>query len=191
MFVEQVGGFGFMAAGRSEFPLRHYFAGITEYTFETRLGVADPPLIDYLSDLLTRFIRSDALYCVRDLAGHRLQQLGEMWVEADARVGDARREAHRHIGDFTLFWTGVYPEALRADRGDTLPGRDRFVDYCHRGKRAYYIASTIPSEDEVIQPAVLERLSDQFELCAFGLSEARKEWERRDSAGGSGLVVIN
>ena len=25
----------------------------------------------------------------------------------------ARREVHRHIGDFTLFWTGVYPEALR------------------------------------------------------------------------------
>ena len=42
--------------------LRRYFAGVTEFAFETRLGVADPPLVDYLSDLLTRFIRTDAVY---------------------------------------------------------------------------------------------------------------------------------
>jgi len=180
-----------MTADRPGYPLRHYFAGITEFTFESRLGVADPPLIDYLSALLTRFVRFDALYTVRDLAGHRLERLGEMWLEADARIGDARRQAHRHIGDFTLFWTGVYPEALRRDRTGAPISEARFNDYCNRGKRAYYIASTIPSEDEAAQPAVLERLSEQFELCAFGLSEARKEWERRDPGTGSGLVVIN
>jgi hypothetical protein len=38
---------------------------------------------------------------------------------------------------------------------------------------------------------VLERLSEEFELCAFGLSEARKEWERRDEDGGWRLVVFN
>jgi hypothetical protein len=180
-----------MTADHPQVPLRDFFAGIAEYTFESRLGMADPPLVDYISNLLTRFIRSDALYPVRDLAGHKLERLAEMWVEADARVGDARREVHRHIGDFTLFWTGVYPEALRSERGGSLAKDDRFVDYCTRGKRSYYIASTIPTGGEAVDAEVLERLSQQFELCAYGLSEARKEWERRDPGGPSHLVVIN
>jgi len=177
-----------MTAERPQYPLRDFFAGVAEYAFETRLGIADPPLVDYLADLLTRFIRFDALYGVRDPAGHRLGQVGDMLAEAEARIGDARREVHRHIGDFTLFWTGVYPEALR--RSDLGAG-DRFVDYCTQGKRAYYIASTIPSENTQPQREVLERLSEEFELCAFGLNEARKEWERRDSGGSWQLVVFN
>lgn len=172
----------------SGYPLRNYFAGIAEWAFETRLGVADPPLVDYLTDLLTRFIASDALYRVRDTAGRRVGEIGGMLAEADARLGDARREVHRHIGDFTLFWTGVYPEALRGT--ETRTGHDLFVDYCAQGKRAYYIASTIPVEAEQVQPDVLERLSRQFELCAYGLNEARKEWERRDTDGPGRLVVI-
>jgi hypothetical protein len=180
-----------MTADRPEFPLRHFFAGVAEYTFEARLGIADPPLVDYIADLLARFIRSDALYSVRDLSGQRLERLGEMWFEADARIGGARREVHRHIGDFTLFWTGVYPEALRGEKSGALTRDDRFVDYCTRGKQAYHIASTIPSEDESVAPDLLERLSLQFELCAYGLNEARREWERRDPDGPWHLVVIN
>ncbi len=179
-----------MTADHPRLPLRDYFAGIAEFTFETRLGVADPPLVDYLADMLTRFIRFDALYGVRDPAGRRLGQLGAMLAEAEARVGDARRQVHRHIGDFTLFWTGVYPEALRSAESGL---GDRFVDYCTQGKRAYYIASMIPvAEPQAdVKPEVLERLSEEFELCAFGLGEARKEWERRDDDGPWRLLVFN
>jgi hypothetical protein len=172
-------------------PLRDYFAGIAEYTFQTRVGIADPALIDYISDLLIRFIRADSLYNVRDLGGRRLGEVGLMLAEAEARIGDARRDVHRHIGDFALFWTGVYPEALGhsvAKKPDTK--NDRFVDYCTHGKRAYRIASSIPAEDTKIRNELLERLSEEFELCAFGLSEARKEWERRDD-GEWQLVLFN
>ncbi len=180
-----------MTADQPQFPLKDFFAGVAEYTFETRLGIADPPLVDYVTNLLARFIHNDALFAVRDLSGNRLHAVGEMLAEADARVGESRREVHRHIGDFALFWTGVYPEALRQSSGKTALAEDRFVDYCTHGKRAYYIASTIPSETSPEQQEVLERLSHQFELCAYGLSEARKEWERRDSGGSWQLVVFN
>jgi hypothetical protein len=179
-----------MTADRPEFPLRDFFAGVAEYTFESRLGIADPPLVDYIADLLARFIRSDSLYSLRNLSGHRLGEIAHMMVEAEARTGDARREVHRHIGDFTLFWTGVYPEALGAAHTRSGIAHDRFVDYCQQGKRAYYIASTIPSDKEV-QSDLLERLSEEFELCAYGLNEARKEWERRDSGGEGRLFVFN
>jgi hypothetical protein len=102
-----------------------------------------------------------------------------MVAEADVRVGDARREVHRHIGDFTLFWTGVYPEALRRLRSPAK--KDYFVDYCAQGKRAYWIASEIEAAGESDAPGeLLERLSVQFEMCAYGLGQIRREWERRD-----------
>ena len=169
--------------------VRRFFTGLTEYTFEGRLGVADPPLVDYIAELLVRFVRSDDMYTVRSVRGQRLMAVTDMLAEAQHREGPARQQVHRHIGDFTLFWTGVYPEALRPTRRGA--GHDRFVDYCTQGKRAYHIASTIPVKEEAPNPAVLERLSQEFELCAFGLSEARKEWERREPGGQWGLVVFN
>jgi hypothetical protein len=159
--------------------LRRYFAGIAENTFQTQLGVADPALIDYISDLLTRFIRSEAIFRIRSLAGKPLHEVGEMLCEAEERVGNAKREVHRHIGDYTLFWTGVYPEAIRRMRSETR--RDHLVDYLAEGKRSYWIASTIETDnEEVATSAVLERLSQQFELCAYGLREVRRSWEERE-----------
>ena len=111
--------------------LRRYFAGLAEYTFQTQLGVADPPLTDYISDMLTRFVRCDAIFRMKNLAGKRLHEVAEMMVEAQQRVGDARREVHRHVGDFTLFWTGVYPEALKRMRSESR--KDHMIDYLAEG----------------------------------------------------------
>ena len=86
--------------------LRRYFAGLAEYVFQAKLGVADPPLVDYVSCMLTRFVRSDSMHKVRNPTGQPLTQVTEMLVEANARIGMARRDVHRHIGDFTLFWAG-------------------------------------------------------------------------------------
>jgi hypothetical protein len=61
--------------------------------------------------------------------------------------------------------------------------KDFFVDYCAQGKRAYYIASTIKTDRQEDTPnEVLGRLSQQFEVCAYGLGEVRREWERHDEA---------
>jgi hypothetical protein len=158
--------------------LHRYFAGLTEFAFQTRLGVADPPLLEYLSDLLVRFVHCDTIYRVRNLTGSRLDQVADMLAEAEARIGESKREVHRHIGDFTLFWSGVFPEALRRMRSGSR--KDALIDYCQHGKRAYYIASTIRDRDDDEQSSLLERLSHDFELCAYGLGEVRREWERRD-----------
>ncbi len=170
--------------------LRRYFSGLAEYAFNTRLGLADPPLVEYLSQLLSRFLRTDTIYSVRNLSGKRLDAVADMLAEANARIGEAKRQVHRHIGDFTLFWTGVYPEVLaHMKRG---PRKDSFLDYCEQGKRAYYIASTIAAPDADEENALLERLSHDFELCAYGLGEVRREWERRDPEGDPprGPIVI-
>lgn len=168
--------------------LRRYFSGISEHVFQAQLGVCDPPLIDYVSELLYRFTRIDQLLRVRGLFGRPITQVTEMVAEAQNRIGSARREVHRHIGDFALFWSGVYPESLRQLKDASKP--DQFIDYCQQGKRAYAIAATIEGDEKLETPAeILQRLSLQFELCAYALREIRREWEQGDEEGARTLLV--
>ena len=91
--------------------------------------------------------------------------------------GRTAREFHRHIGDFTLFWTGVFPESLEQRRAHLR--KDAFIDYCAQGKRSYFIASTFEDEESKEEARIFRRLSDEFELCAYGLNQVRREWEQR------------
>lgn len=171
-----------MWSPKADHPLRRLFAGFTEQTFINTFGVADPPLTDYLAELLARFLHMDAVYRLRNLRGRRVEEVVEMIVEAEGLPpeGRTRREVHRHIGDFTLFWTGVYPEAVNRLRSALT--KDHFVDYCAQGKRSYFIASTFEDDEYRDQALVLRRLSEQFELCAYGLTQVRREWERQGPA---------
>ncbi len=168
-------------------PLRRMFAGITEQTFQGSLGVADPQLVDYLSLLLSRFIHLDVVHRLRNTEGKRLEDVVDMILEAEALPpsGRTRREYHRHIGDFTLFWTGVYPEAL--ERLRNALSKDRFIDYSEQGKRSYYIASTFEDDPYREESKVLRRLSSEFEICAYGPNQVRREWEK--AATGEGQLL--
>lgn len=122
------------------------------------------------------------MHRVRRSSGKPATEVVQMLCEAEKRVGLARREVHRHIGDFTLFWSGMYPESLRRFR--TATSADGFLDYCSQGKRAYRIAAEIEGGDGPPPCDLLLRLSEQFELCAYGLREVRREWENGDGADG-------
>ena len=137
----------------AEHPVRRYFSGLTEHAFIESLGLADPPLIDYLSILLSRFVHMDTIYKLRSSTGQRLEEVADMLMEVEELPPEGRtsREMHRHIGDFTLFWTGVFPEALKRLRSSLH--KDHFIDYCEQGKRSYLIASTF--EDGALQGRVL------------------------------------
>jgi hypothetical protein len=166
--------------------VRRFFTGLTEYAFHARLGVTDPPLVDYIAELLVRFVRNDELYPVRSVRGQRLVAVADMLAEAQHREGPARQKVHRHIGDFTLFWTGVYPEVIDGLRRGS---KDALIDYQKQGKRAYWIASTIPVEKETPPADVLKRLSEQFDLCVYGLSEVRRQWEEQSGEADAPLLL--
>lgn len=168
--------------------LERFFTGLSEYVFHSQLGVVDTQLVDYVSGLLIRFTRLDAQARVRQCDGQPASEVVTMVAEAEKRVGEARREVHRHIGDYTLFWSGVYPEALRSLQGK--PRQDQFISYCAQGKRAYKIASSIRGNQRAVPGSLLERMSNQFEMCAYGLREIRREWERRDDEGRSDFPLL-
>ena len=169
-----------------------FFRGLAEHALHGTLGVVDPPLVDYVSTLLVRFIRNDHL---RPLPGGKAEagdQLVKMLAAfgprpqdrdaepAAAAAGGADRPppiwpgvSYRHIGDYTLFWTGLYPEALRrrglGSRGGCLE------EYRAAGKHAYWIASTC-APASTAERSLLERLSRDYDTCAEGLAEIRRAW---------------
>jgi hypothetical protein len=161
-------------------PLRRLFAALTEHTFQVEFGVADPPLLEYLTDLLVRFVKVDVIFRIRDTSGRRLEEVADMLLEAEQRQSRPQREVYRHIGDFTLFWVGVYPESL--SRLKSQSRKDHLLDYFEQGKRCYYLASTFEEEPYRQEAPVLRRLSHDFELCSFGLNRVRSEWERLPAA---------
>ena len=71
-------------------PLQRMFAGLTEHAFLTRFGIADPPLVDYLSGLLSRFVHADTVYRLRDADGRPLD------AEHPPIVGGPRDTDHLH-----------------------------------------------------------------------------------------------
>ena len=172
-------------------PLRRLFAGLAEHAFFSHLGVADPPLTDYLSTLLTRFVHFDAVYRLRNEAGKPITELTEMVIEAEQLPagGRTRREYYRHIGDFALFWTGLYPEAVERQRRRAV--KDALVNYTVQGKRGYLITSRLEEQEHHDAEADLfRRLSEQFELCAVGLRKVREDWEelRQEGPPGGGII---
>ena len=171
--------------------IRGWFAGLVETSFQEQIGLCDPSLLEYLTDLLTEFIHIERINLLGDGSGRRIEDVAEMLTEAEigpqAANEERRRRVHRHIGDFTLFWTGVYPENLRRMRRRGT--RDDLLNYLEQGKRSYSIASDL-STGNVQPPAeLLATLSAQFEYCVYGLGLVRKEWERSD-LGGFGLMQI-
>ncbi len=100
-----------------------------------------------------------------------------MLLQADVRLGansfNREREVHKHIGDFTLFWAGVYPDAL--PRLQERTRKDHLLDYVQQGKNSYAIAASFDYGEYRPQAPVLRKLSEEFELCLFGLNQVRKE----------------
>ncbi len=161
-------------------PLRRFFAGTVEDVFYTQLGICAPDLIDYLTHLLTDFIHIRDIYPLRSAGGDMLKTVSDMVTKAHVgeNITEERRErlVHLHVGDYTLYWTGLFPEGLGACKGP----RDYFLDYCEQGKESYSIASRLSRDDDFPPAPLLRRLSNHFEDCVYGLTLARRAWESRD-----------
>jgi hypothetical protein len=144
------------------------------------LGVYEPGVTDYLTQVLADFAHMRRVYGVRDLQGRPLTEVADMLLQADVRLQgtsfNQEREIHKHIGDFTLFWAGVYPEAL--PRLQERMRKDHLLDYVQQGKNSYAIAASHNYGEYRTQAPVLKKLSDEFELCLFGLNTVRKEMDK-------------
>jgi len=164
-------------------PLFRLLAELTQRNFTANLGWPDTEVIGYLTEVLVDFVHVDRLYRIRDARGRRVEEVAEMLAEGDIlhRADSLERErtVHKHIGDYTLFMAGVFPEFVRRLRtSKVLIPADAFLDYVQVGKRSYRIVSEFPSEFPGGPSPLFRKLSENFELCVFGLGYVRADLDR-------------
>ena len=166
--------------------LRRLFGALVERAFIQTLGVYESHVADYLADVLTDFAHMQQVYKIKDLSGRTLHEVADMLLHADVRLEatsfNREREVHKHIGDFTLFWAGVYPEALPRLQAQTR--RDHLLDYVQQGKNSYAIAASHNYGDYRQEAPVLRKLSDEFETCLLGLHAVRGHVDALGKNGG-------
>ena len=175
----------------SQHPLRRLFAGLVENAFCSEVGMCDPGLTTYVADLLVEFTHIDRLNAIRNASGKRLDQVAAMLAVASpdepTSTVERDRRLYKHIGDYTLFWAGMYPEQLRRANCDCSDSLDEYVT---QGKRSYAIVSELVDESASLPPSLFRQLSVEFEYCLHGLGLVRQGWERsRASAAGGGDLL--
>lgn len=83
----------------------------------------------------------------------------------------------KHIGDYTLFLSGMFPEYVAS-----LPHRglrlESVVDYVKAGKESYRIVSSFDQFEYRAEAPLFRRLADSFELCVFGLNMVSQQIEQ-------------
>ena len=168
-------------------PLRQLFGTLAEKAFTEKLGWADFNVSEYVSTLLVDFTRTDHLHRIKNAEGERVEAVVDLLYESEvtheAGSFGREREVHRHIGDFTLFMAGLFPEYLkRIKTAGLIYHKDFLVDYIKTGKRSYRMAAEFgawPGAAEA-QPSspLFRKLSENFELCVVGLGFIRGDLDR-------------
>src|SRR6476646_10516856 len=162
-------------------PLQQLFVELVGRHYAEEIGLRDPQLVAYVSHLLAEFCDAEQLFKLRNAAGRQLSDVGEMLLESDPVFGpapsfDRERQVRKHIGDYTLFFAGMFPESinhlrLRKNRLES------FVDWMKAGKESYYIVSKFDCFEYTKVAPLFECLSDHFEQCVHGLNCVKNDLE--------------
>src|SRR5215467_15843188 len=160
-------------------PLRQLFTELVDAHFDQSLGVRDSDVRAYVANMLAEFCETDSLHLIRNAGGRPLNDVGEMLLESDPVYGpapsfDRERQVRKHIGDYTLFFTGMFPESINHFRLRRMRLKN-FVEWMKAGKESYYIVSKFDCFEYTKVAPLFERLSDHFEQCVYGLNCVKNE----------------
>jgi len=160
-------------------PLRELFVELVGRHYAQEIGIRDPQLVAYVAHLLTEFCDAEQLFKIRSVAGKPLSDVGELLLESDPVYGpapsfDRERQVRKHIGDYTLFFAGMFPESinqfrLRKDRVEN------FVDWVKAGKESYYVVSKFEYFEYAKVAPLFASLSRNFEACVYGLNQVKND----------------
>jgi hypothetical protein len=132
---------------------------------------------------LVDFTHTDQLYKIKNRQNQPVDSVVDLLFESEvmleAQSLDREQDVHRHIGDFTLFMAGLFPEYLRRLKSAGLIyHKDFLVDYVKTGKRSYGIVAQIGRDDTETNLPLFQKLSENFELCVTGLGFVRSDLDR-------------
>lgn len=135
-------------------------------------GIEDLPVIEYVSDLLTRFTHTHQLYPFTGHNGETLEHIIDFTLEVRRAQGwedqtpNRSRELMitRHIGEYTLFMTGLFRERLEA--------RQELDYYFSHGRSAYWQCADI--DYNPTRKHLFRKLATDFPMIANILTSIRQ-----------------
>lgn len=164
-----------------EHPLRAFFQSLVSDSFRVKMGLQDSDVEEYLSGLITEFMHTDAAALEEEDAV--VDDLVEMASRGDVLLGansfEKERYVHKHIGDYLLFYGGLFPGHLERLRRQGRPAG--LIDPVGQGRTSYYLVSTFVHGDYASEAMLFRRMSEDFETYLFALHLVREAWA--DSGG--------
>jgi hypothetical protein len=160
-------------------PLQQLFLELVGRHYAEEIGIRDPQVVSYVAHLLAEFCDVEQVWKIRNAAGKPLQDVGEMLIESAPIYGpapsfDREREVRKHIGDYTLFYAGMFPESINHYRL-RRQRVENFVDWVKAGKESYYIVSKFECFEYAQIAPLFKQLSQKFEECVYGLNQVKDE----------------
>jgi hypothetical protein len=167
-----------MARISQDHPLYKMMAELVNQELNHHIGSGyTPESQEYLTHLLLDFIRTDRLYSLRDPDGHPITSIIEMLAEGDVRLRadsfERERQVHKHIGDFILFWSGLYPEYLHKYKLNQIT--DLTCDYTRQGIQSYSLVSSFNHPPYDREAPTFSNLSQGFPDFAFILGQVGRK----------------
>ncbi len=158
-------------------PLRSVFDLLVIKVLYVERGSRDAAVIDYLGDMLTRYLYTRELFPFVGPGGRRqpfyFSDLLEEMQRGFTRFQNLF-EAARRYGDNALFLTGLFPQSFRRRRGGGRLGLPRPVEpsyFISTGKACYRMAAEHELAEATQMRPILYRLSRHFELYMDALND--------------------
>jgi hypothetical protein len=160
-------------------PLQQLFIELVGRHYAEEIGIRDPQIVSYVSSLMAEFCDVEQLFKIRTAAGRPLTDVGEMLMESDPVYGpapsfDRERQVRKHIGDYTLFFAGMFPESINHFRL-RRHRLENFIEWMKAGKESYYIVSKFEDFEYTKVAPLFARLSQHFEQCVYGLNLVKND----------------
>ncbi len=147
-------------------PVKQIFRTFTERGL-AQASLHDRDLLLYIADLLVDFMFVENLYRMRDEEGHRLETLVDMVRQATDAGPAQRKEYFKHLGDYSLFMLGMFPEFVSRPRRAFSP-----TWYEDTGRIGYKVAGEL--ESHWWRTMVFRKLADKFDQCVVSLKWVRE-----------------
>jgi hypothetical protein len=134
-------------------------------------GLDDRSVADYVAELLAEFCQADRARPPIPPDHQPTDFLADMMAALQV-VNDEERFALRaHIGNISLFMTGVFPERLKArTRDHAAPRIDYYEDM---GRSSYRVAGDHRLANRYEMAPILHTLSDSFHTTRMALNEIK------------------
>src|ERR1700760_3829624 len=162
-------------------PLQELFTELVHNHFDRDIGLRDAEVQDYISNVLSEFCEVEQLFKLRNANGRALDDVGGRLLEADPIYGpapsfDRERQVRKHVGDYILFLSGMFPESINHYRL-RRQRLENFVDFMKAGKESYYIVSKFDQFEYANLAPLFAKLSKEFESCVYGLNLVKGDLE--------------